>query len=121
MQRAYPHLAVERRGDVFCVRLAFRRLEESDIHALADELVALAADEGCRKLALGLGPGTPDCIYSVFLAKLITVQRVMREHGGEMVLCEATPEARSIFAACCLDHYFCFVSDFDAAAAHWQS
>lgn len=121
MPPAYSHLEVERRGDVFCVRLRFRRLEESDIHALADELITLARHDGCRKLALSLGPGSPDCLYSLFLAKMIMVQRVIREQGGEMVLCETTPEVVAIFEACRLDQHFHFVPDFEAAVAHWAS
>ena len=119
MNRPYPHIEIERREDVFCVRLRFRRLEETDIYELANELIALGAREGCRKLALSLGPGSPDCIYSVFLAKLISIQRVLREQGGEMVLCDLTPEVHAIFEACSLDSHFTFLADFDDAVAHW--
>jgi anti-anti-sigma factor len=110
---------VERRGDVFCTRLRRRHLAENEIPELADELLHLVRNEGCRKLALSLGPQPPEWMYSVFLAKLISLQRILREHGGELVLCEVHPEVRGIFAACRLDNLFTFVPDFDAACARW--
>jgi hypothetical protein len=121
MSRSDRYIDVERRHDVFCVRLCQHRLEEPEIHDVARELLALVTDEGCRKLALGLGPQPPECLYSVFLAKLITVQRVLGERGGALVLCAVAPEVRAIFEACRLDYQFQFVPDFDAAVAHWTS
>jgi anti-anti-sigma factor len=115
MTRPYRHIEVERRGEVFCVRLHHPRLDEPAIYELAGELRALVADEGCRKMALSLGPHAPECLYSVFLAKLITLQRVLREHGGELVLCHVQPVVRDIFAACCLEQLFHFLPDFEAA------
>jgi anti-anti-sigma factor len=112
---------VEHRGDVFCVRLRRPRLDEPELSELAEELLGLVRRDGCRKLALSLGPRPPEFLYSVFLAKLISLQRVLREHGGEIVLCHAGPEVRSIFEACCLDALFLFLPDFEAAVAHWQS
>ncbi len=112
---------VERRGDVFCTRLRRPQLEEPEIVELTEELLGLVHRDGCRKLALSLGPRPPEFLYSVFLAKLISLQRVLREHGGELALCETSPEVRTIFEACCLDQLFLFLPDFDAAVAHWQS
>jgi anti-anti-sigma factor len=112
---------VERRGDVFCVRLRRPRLDEPEIGELAEELLGLVRNDGCRKLALSLGPRPPEFLYSVFLAKLISLQRNLRERGGEIVLCQAGPDVRSIFEACCLDTLFPFLPDFDAAVAHWAS
>jgi hypothetical protein len=121
MSRSDRYIDVERRGDAFCVRLRQHRLEERQIHEVTRELLALVTDEGCRKLALSLGPQPPECLYSVFLAKLITVQRVLGGLGGALVLCEVAPEVRAIFEACSLDHQFPFVPDFDAAVAHWAN
>jgi anti-anti-sigma factor len=110
---------VERRGDAFCARLARSRLNETEIAGLIEELEGLITEQGCRRLVVSLGPQPPEFLYSVFLAKLVHLQRVLREHGGEMALCEAGPEVRSIFAACRLDTLFTFVNDFDAAVARW--
>jgi hypothetical protein len=114
-------IEVERRGDVFCVRLRRLQLEEPEIAELAGELLALVADGGCRQMALSLGPQPPEFLYSVFLAKLISLQRALREHGGELVLCHAGPEVRSIFEVCRLDTLFAFLPDFEAAVDHWKS
>ena len=76
-----------------------------------------APDDGCRKVALSLGPKPPDCLYSVFLGKLISVQRRLQEKGRRLLLCEAGSEVQSIFAACKLLDHFTFAADFDAAAA----
>jgi anti-anti-sigma regulatory factor len=57
----------------------------------------------------------------VFLAKLMTVQRHLRQQGGALVLCEVSPEVRSVFEACRLDQQFRFVKDFDEAVATWTT
>jgi hypothetical protein len=113
------HIRVERQGDVFCVRLRNPRLEETEIYQLAEELLELCQIHGCRQMAISLGPEPPDCLYSVFLAKLITVQRVLHEHQGGLVLVEVSPVAHSVFEACLLDRQFTFLPDFAAAAKHF--
>lgn len=119
MTRPYRHIQFERRGDVFCVRLGQPRLDEPMVYELSAELRYLVTHEGCRKMALSLGPESPECLYSVFLSKLITLQRILREHGGELVICHVQPVVRDIFATCCLDQLFSFLPDFDAAVAYW--
>jgi anti-anti-sigma factor len=119
MIRLQHYIDIERRGDVYCVRLCQTRLDEPMIHELAAELRGLVAEGACRKLALSLGPEAPQCLYSMFLAKLITLQRLLREQQGELVLCHAQPTVRRIFEACCLDQLFQFVPDFEAAVAHF--
>jgi hypothetical protein len=118
MSQPYRLIDAQPRGDVWCVRLRRARLEEPDVYALADELLALVND-GCRQMALALGPDGPDCIYSVFLAKLMTVQRVLDEQGGGLVLCQVSPVTHTVFEACRLDEQFRFLPDFDAAVAHF--
>ena len=117
MTTLYRHLLVERRGEVFCVRLRLPRIEEIDIHEMADELAALGRSEPCRGVAVSLGPHSPECLYSVFLAKLYWAQRVLGEAGVKLVLCDVSPAVRSIFAAVKLDDRFHFARDFDAAVA----
>ena len=120
MNNHYRHIKVETQGGVFCVRLRNPRMDENAIFQLGEELVALAKQDGCRKLALSLGPVPPDCLYSVFLAKLVMVQRVHNENGGEMVLCDITPLVKSTFDITHLVRKFTFVPDFDAAVARWS-
>ncbi len=117
MAKKYRHLLIERRGDVFCVRLRSFRIEEMEIHEAADELIDLARSAPCRGVALSLGPRSPECLYSVFLAKLYSVQRVLSERGVSLVLCEVDATVHTIFAAAKLDDRFRFAPDFDAAVA----
>jgi hypothetical protein len=115
MNTPWRHIDVEARGDLRCVRLRHTRIEEANIDDLGNELIAAASEEGCRRVALSLGPQPPDCLYSIFLGKLIAVQRRLRELGRTLVLCEAGPEVLAIFGACKLVEHFTFVADFDAA------
>src|SRR5436309_544562 len=99
MPPSFRHIEVERRGDVFCVRLRRTELQEIDILEFADEVISLIIDQGCRKLVLHLGPGAIDCLYSVFLAKLVKIRRRLIECGGWLVLSGASPEVMSVFEA----------------------
>ena len=117
MPEPYRHIVIERRDPAWCVRLKPRHLGEEQVFELFEELTALVNADGCRRLALSLGPNNPEFMYSLFLAKLITLQRVLHEQGGDLALCQASPEVRTIFEACKLDTQFRFVKDFDAALA----
>jgi anti-anti-sigma factor len=111
MDPVYQNISFERKHDVFCVRLRRNRLEEKEILAMADELLRLIREEGCRKMILCLGPGALDCLYSVFLATLVTVRRRLRECGGVLKLCEVAPQTLEVFQACHLQQYFDFEPD----------
>jgi anti-anti-sigma factor len=115
MPRSYRQIAFEQRGEVWCVRLRSFRLEEQAVHQLAEELLDLATRHDNPKIALSLGPKAPQCLYSVFLAKLVMVQRHLHQREGGLVLCEVSPEVRSVFEACRLDQQFRFAKDFDEA------
>jgi hypothetical protein len=117
MDQPWKHIDVEQRGDVSCVRLRTRRIDEPDMCDLANELITLGQSQGCKKVALSLGPCAPECLYSVFLAKLMTVQRRLTERGSSLVLCEASPDVQAVFDACQFTEYFQFLPDFDAAVA----
>jgi anti-anti-sigma factor len=112
------HINVERRGDVFCVQMRSRELHELDIHEMADELTSLVDSEGCRKLALSLGPGNLNCLYSLFLSKLVTLRRRLLEKDGRLKLCDVVPATLDVFEACQLKEYFEFEPDLDTAAAN---
>ena len=112
---SYRLIRVDQQEDVYCVRLRHSRLEEIEIHQLGEELISLSTQQGCRKLALSLGPATPDCLYSVFLAKLVAVRNVLARAGGRLVLCEVGPITFNVFEACLLHREFVFAPDFAAA------
>jgi hypothetical protein len=112
---SYRYIRIDRQGEICCVRLRNTRLEENEIHQLGNELIALCEVDGCRKMALSLGPEPPDCLYSVFLAKLVSVRNALRRLGGQLVLCEASPVTYHVFEACLLHREFDFAPDFTAA------
>jgi hypothetical protein len=113
----YSHLLVEMLGDVALVRLRTSRLEVDEIEAFGEELATLAGEVG--RVILVLGPEPPDCLYSLFLAKLIRVRNVARRAGGELVLCELNDFTFSVFQACALDRAFVFRDSVDQAVAYF--
>ncbi len=115
MNRTPRQIAVERHEDVCVVGLKNRRLDEKGIHEMADEVLSLIEEDGCRKLVFRLGPGAMECLYSVFLAKLVMFQRRLRELGGTFTLSDASPEVYGVFEACKLNEHFEFAPDLDAA------
>jgi anti-anti-sigma factor len=115
MPRPYRHIEVACPGDVFCVRLRQPKLDETALYELCDELTRLVTEDGCRKLVLSLGPPEPQFLYSIFLAKLVTLQRRLKGNGGALKLCEVGPETMSIFDACGLARLFEFYPDQAAA------
>jgi anti-anti-sigma factor len=116
----YRTIAVERQGDVFCVRLHHPRCDEDEVHAFGNEVLSLITDQHCRKLVLILQP-TPELIYSVFLAKLVMIRRRLEEVGGKLKLCEMTPLVRGVFEACQLLDHFDIAPDKATAVAAFAS
>lgn len=116
----HRHITCTRQGDVCCVRLKHARLEENEIQQLGDEILSLFEDGTCRNLALSLGPETPYCLYSVFLAKLVAIRNALAKLGGSMVLCDVAPNAYDVFEACQLNREFVFVADIPAALEHFR-
>jgi hypothetical protein len=117
MEHIYRHIVFEQKQDVFCVRLRRNRLEEEEVVVMAQELLNLIHVHGCRKMILCLGPGSPDCLYSVFMAALVMVRRNLVERGGVLKLCEVSAETLEAFQACHLKQYFDFEPDQAAALA----
>src|SRR5438128_9521281 len=97
MERPYRYILVERQQAVFCVRLRCLHMDETEILGMADELVRLIDAEGCRQMALSLGPGPVECLFSVFLAKLVMIRRLLAERDGRLKICEALPQTIGVF------------------------
>jgi hypothetical protein len=117
MPGPFRHISVEHRNDVVIVRMLNSRMIEPDLIEMADEVVVLIEDQGCRKLVFCLGPGEVACLFSVFLAKLVMIRRHITENGGAMRLAQATSNTKDVFRACDLDTLFTFVDDLDTAVA----
>jgi anti-anti-sigma factor len=121
MKRPYQHVELEQHGDVFCAHICPRKLDEQGIHLLGNELADLIEQGGCRRLVLSLGPGTLECLYSVFMAKLVMIHRRLLDHQGAMIMCDVTPEVLTVFEACKLQNYFEFAPDVPSAVAAMKS
>jgi anti-anti-sigma factor len=121
MERPYRHIEIERPGDVHCIRLRQPQLDEAALYELCDELTQLVAQDGCRKMVLSLGPEEPRFLYSIFLAKLVTLQRRLQAGDGGLKLCDVGPDTKNIFEACGLVRLFEFYPDKGAALQAFAS
>lgn len=111
MQRPYMQIEVERQGGVFCVRIIDHRLPVDALEDLGAELGRLIDEEGCRKMVLNLGPGDLDCLYSLFLAKLVSLQRRLENAGGQLAIAQASDNTREVFRVTALEKFFKFYPD----------
>jgi anti-anti-sigma factor len=115
MDHTYNHLDVRHRGDVSCVRFLRSALDEDELYEMCVELHRLIPD-GCRKVVLVLSPD-PQFLYSIFLAKLVSLQRRLREVNGALKLAEVSTNIMAVFEACRLHKHFDFAPTEDAAVA----
>jgi anti-anti-sigma factor len=110
MSRPYQQVEYQVQDGVFCVGL-IGSLHEDGLDAVSAELGRLMDDDGCRKMVLALGPGDLECLYSVFLAKLINLQRRLEAVGGTVVLAELSSNTREVFRVTGLERHFRFFAD----------
>ncbi|MFO0969082.1 MAG: hypothetical protein U0793_26305 [Gemmataceae bacterium] len=115
MERPFNQIDAEQRGDLYCVRLRHQHVDEKGLEELGAEIARLIDEKGCNKLILLLGPEEPLCLYSVFLAKLVNLQRRLRSNGGALALAELSAETEKIFQVAGLDKFFTFYPDRDTA------
>jgi hypothetical protein len=116
MSGLFRQLDVEQIGDVYCVRLRHARLPLGGLEELLTDIDELLTTS-CRKLVFSLGPEEPQCLYSIFLAKLVTLQRCLQSQGGALKFAEASDAVLKIFEACSLRTLFDFVPDRATAIA----
>jgi anti-anti-sigma factor len=114
MQRPYRHIEHQVQDGVFCARIK-TSLHEEALENFGAELGRLIDEEGCRKMVLVIGPHDLDCLYSVFLAKLIYLQRRLESVGGSVALAEASANTQEVFRVTGLDRYFKFYADHGSA------
>ncbi len=115
MERPFTRITVEPHGSALCVRLKAPSLDEAGMEEFSAETARLLDEQDCHKLVLCLGPAEPDCLYSVFLAKLIHLKRRLELAGGDLVIAQASDNVRHIFAASGLEKFFTFHADLPAA------
>jgi anti-anti-sigma regulatory factor len=114
MQKGYALIAVDRIGDVFAVRLP-KKVADHQFEELGAELGRLLDEENCLKMVLNLGPEEPECLTSLFLAKLISLQRRLDGMHGKLALAHASTRTRDIFRAAGIEKYFHFHPDQQSA------
>lgn len=110
-------ITVEHRGPVFCVRLKFKRMSDVDLFDLGEELDALVLEDGCRLMALALGHDQIECLYSAFIGRLMTLRKLILEHGGHLKLCEVGPASLGVLKTCKLVEMFDIHEDLDSTVA----
>jgi hypothetical protein len=115
MQRPFQFIEFEIVGDVFCVRLRKPRIEDHQLDDLGAELARLLDEENCRKMVLNLGPEEPQCLISVFLAKLINLQRRLDGMSGALTFAHASDYTRNIFRIAGIEKFFHFYPDQQSA------
>jgi hypothetical protein len=115
MSRPYRFIVLDHKDDIVCVRLKRPQLDEEEVNELGNELARLIEEDGCLKLLFSLGPEPPQVIYSVFMAKLLMVRRLLLERGGTLKLCDVSLAVRGVFEALRLTEYFHFYPDQGAA------
>jgi anti-anti-sigma factor len=115
MLRPYHFIAYELIGEVYCVRLQDARIEHHDLDDLSAELGRLIDEENCRKMVLNLGPEEAEYLLSVFLAKLMNLQRRMEGMGGGLTLAHASEQTRTIFRLAGIEKFFHFYPDQQSA------
>jgi hypothetical protein len=121
MDPEYAQIRVERRGDAYCVWLKRRRLTEGDLFTLGEELSALVTEQGCHKLALSLSNDQLECLYSMFIGKMVGLRRLLTESGGQIKLCEVGPMCLGVLKTVKLTELFDIVPTMDDAVAALQS
>ena len=121
MKGSYEFLAFERSGDVLCARLKSPHVEDKDMEDLGAEMGRLLDDEKAYKIVFCLGPEDPDCLISVFLAKLISLQRRLERTKGALALAHVSEHTRGIFRAAGIEKLFHIYPDAQAASAALQA
>ncbi len=117
MRNLYQHIAFEQHGEVYCVRLLQNQLDENGLERLNAEITHLIDEKACRKLVLSLGPDDTLCLYSVFLAKLVKLQRYLAAAGGSLALAGLSATTYHIFQVSGLAKFFTFYPDVGKAVA----
>ena len=113
----FHQITVEPHGDVFCVRLKHRKMNEVQLHQLGEELNQLVTENGCRLMALALGFDQIECLYSSFIGKMMNVRKLLVEQGGHIKLCEVGPASLGVLKTCKLVELFDIHADLDSTVA----
>ena len=113
----HRHLLINEVGDVTVVHFRDSRItEDLSIQELGQELFQLVEAEKRNKLALNFAG--VDFLSSSALGKLITLEKKMKAHNGQLKLCSIRPQIYEVFVITKLNRLFDIRKDeADALAA----
>jgi hypothetical protein len=115
MKRPFQFIAFAQKDNIYCVRLQRSSVPDHHLDDLGAELARLIDEENCRWMILHLGPDEPECLLSVFLAKLINLQRRLESLGGDLSLAQVSENTRLIFRLAGIEKLFQFYENEDDA------
>jgi hypothetical protein len=115
MERPFRYILAEKAPPMVAVRLRQTMFSDLELEELGAEIARLVDEEGCRKIILELGPHEPQCLFSVFLAKLVNLQKRLETDGGTLALARLNPTALGFFEAAGLEKFFKFYPDVESA------
>jgi anti-anti-sigma regulatory factor len=106
MDRTYKYFDVDPHGRTCVVRLLPLHYDETLLDPMGAELARLLDVEGYRNIVLSLGPDDPDCLQSVFLAKLLNLKKRLEQAGGALLLTDLSEHTRHILQVVGLEKHF---------------
>lgn len=113
---AEQRLEVSERDGVTVVRFLDRKiLDELNIQELGDELFRLVEEE--QKTQILLSFGSVEFLSSAALGKLLTLDKKVKSHRGQLKLCDINPEIYKVFEITRLYKVFDIREDESAALA----
>ena len=115
MDHTYKYFGVEGHGRTCVVRLLPIRYDEAALDPMGAELARLLDVEGFRNIVLSLGPDDPDCLQSVFLAKLLNLKKRLEQAGGVLLLTDLSDHTRHILQVVGLEKHFRCCESVEAA------
>lgn len=108
------HIEHEVVGDIAIVNFNLRKvLHESDIQQLGNQLWRLVDELGLKKILLNWG--NVEYYSSAGLGKLITLNKKVKDAGGQLVFCNVNQYIFEVFEITKLNYLFkCMKSEQDA-------
>ena len=117
---AYRRLVINEVGDVTVVLFRDSRItEDLSIQELAQELFHLLEVDKRKKLVLNFA--AVDFLSSSALGKLITLEKKVKGHNGQMKLCSIRPQIYEVFVITKLNRLFDIRKDEADALAAFQA
>ncbi|MGQ9576353.1 MAG: STAS domain-containing protein [Thermoguttaceae bacterium] len=102
---AYQHLLINEVGDVSVVHFRDHRItDDLRIQQLGQELFQLVEVDKRKKLVLNFAG--VDFLSSAALGKLITLDKRVKAHNGQLILCGIRPQIYEVFVITKLNRLF---------------